>query len=84
MEEPQESQIIRLIDPGAWVNKITYDREYISSMAENGYPPLEEVTLEDGGKISGFIVFSVPDGTNEYAFKYKQWSWDDYEIRWKE
>jgi hypothetical protein len=34
------------------VNKIVYDRDYLGSMAENGYPPLEDVTLEDGGEIS--------------------------------
>lgn len=66
------------------VNKITYDRDYLSSMAESGYPPLEEVTIDDGGVISGYVAFTVPDGTNEYSLKYKQWSWDDYNIKWKE
>jgi tetratricopeptide (TPR) repeat protein len=65
------------------VNKIVYDRVYLS-LATNGYPPLEEVTLQDGGEMSGYIAFSVPDGTDEYSLRYDQWSWDDYNIKWME
>ncbi|MHC1688014.1 MAG: DUF4352 domain-containing protein [Methanothrix sp.] len=65
------------------VNKITYDRNYLSAMAENGYPPLEDVTLEDGGMISGYVAFTVPSGVTEYALKYDQYSWDSYNIIWK-
>lgn len=75
------------LDPSCFkmiVDKIIYDREYMSSMAEEGYPPLEEVTLADGGELSGYIVFEVPDGTTSYGMRYKQWSWDHYDIRWKE
>lgn len=75
------------LDPSCFkmtVNKIIYDREYMSSLAEEGYPPLEDVALADGGELSGYIVFSVPDGTKSYSLKYKQWSWDHYSIKWKE
>lgn len=75
------------LDPSCFkmvVNKIVYDRDYLSSMAENGYPPLEDVGLEDGGVLSGWIAFTIPDGTTAYTLRYRQWSWDDYNIKWDE
>jgi hypothetical protein len=65
------------------INKIIYDSDYIYAMAEDGYPPLDDVTLEDGGKISGYVVYSVPDGVNEYTVRYKPYAWDNYKIKWK-
>ena len=63
------------------VNKIVYDRVHLS-LSDNGYPPLEDVTLQDEGEISGYIAFSVPDGTENYSLRYDQWSWDNYNIVW--
>jgi len=63
------------------VNKIVYDRVYLS-LADNGYPPLEEVTIQDGGETSGYVAFSVPDESYDYGLKYDQWSWDNYNIFW--
>lgn len=65
------------------VNKIVYDRVYLS-LADHGYPPLEEVTIQDGGETSGYVAFSVPDGSYDYSLKYDQWSWDNYNIIWND
>ena len=76
------------IDPSCFkivINKVIYNQEYISSMAEEGYPPLDgDVALADGGKISGYLAFLVPDDMTAYAPRYKSYSWDRFNVSWKE
>ncbi|HWQ19149.1 MAG TPA: DUF4352 domain-containing protein [Methanotrichaceae archaeon] len=72
------------VEPGCCkviINKVRYDRTYIgSSMAENGYPPLDSVTLMNGGSIKGWVAFEVPAGTQTFQSGYEQYSWNDYDI----
>jgi len=47
-----------------------------------GKAALDSVTLRDGGKISGSLIYEVPKGTNKYGFRYDAYDWEDFDVRY--
>ena len=41
---------------------------------------LPTVTLQDGGKISGQLVYQVPKGATTYNIEYAGFTWVDYDF----
>lgn len=71
------------VDTNPYKFKVEADNiEYSLSTAtyfglkDAGYPALDSVTsvtLKDGGRTSGYIVFDVPSGTSRYSLTYSHW-----------
>jgi len=61
------------------INQVEYEPSGMYALEDAGLPPLESVTLLDGGKISEYVAFEVPRST-DYSIRYDLYSWEDYDI----
>lgn len=74
--------------------KVTIDNvEYEPSSAtyfyleDIGKAALDSVTLRDGGKISGSLIYEIPKwppGSHSYGFRYDTYNWEDFDVRYPE
>lgn len=60
----------------AIVNNIKYSCDLPTY--DDSINTLPDVTLQDGGAISGQIVYQILKGSNEYRIEYSGFSWTDY------
>ena len=62
----------------AVVNKVSYPCD--AAMFDTSINILPTVTLQDGGKISGQVVYQVPKGTTTYSIEYTGFTWMGYDF----
>jgi len=56
---------------GLWVDNVKYSYDGTTSLLESiDEPELDTVTLEPGGKISGGLVFMIPEGAINWALSF--------------
>ncbi len=53
------------------IDKVKYGSAYLKySIADAGLTPLDKVTLQDGGKVFGYIGFEIPVRKTSYLLSY--------------
>ena len=66
------------------IDHVEYDHSSATYfyLEDIGKAALDSVTLRDGGKISGSLIYEVPKGTNKYGFRYDAYDWEDFDVRY--